>query len=89
MFGNRINQIKGDKLDVSVMVDIEIVAFGNYENPIITRRGPFNVKMPKISQNDLYKYLMYVLLNSDFSEFLLVHTEVYFSHSTMKKGGFL
>lgn len=68
MFGNRLNKMQGqrEKVQITINADVENMIG---DKSMITRKsyGPFSMKIPKLETQDMYKLMIYTLLQNNFS----------------------
>ena len=66
LFENRINKISGRRVRVSVTVFVTIRNLVQ-DKYIDKTYGPFQMVIPRLSRNDMYKFFMYALLSNNFT----------------------
>lgn len=68
LFHNRLNNMSGrrEKEQITIQADIEHT-LGNKSEILEKTYGPFKMEVPKLSKPDLYKFLMYTLLQNVFT----------------------
>ena len=74
LFGKRLDSMEGERKKVSILLyaDIKDVSHKfdlDKVNETIEKKtyGPFMMDMPKLSKNDMYKFMLYTLLYNDFT----------------------
>ena len=66
LFENRMNKISGRRIRVSVTVFVTIRNLA--QNKYIDKTfGPFQMVIPRLSRDDMYKFFMYTLLSNNFA----------------------
>ena len=66
LFKKRLESIKGNKETVSMTLNVDITD----ENENVTEEktyGPFVTEIPKLSKNDMYKFMVYTLMENKFN----------------------
>ena len=69
LFKNRLDNMEGKRETVSITIDV-LIEFVRGMNISVTKKtyGPFTVKKPvNMSKMDVYKFVMYTLLNKQFN----------------------
>ena len=68
LFERRLKLISGKKTNVRVKVEAEVrYSYGITSDLESKERGPFEVNIPKLTKNDMYKLFIYLLLKNGFS----------------------
>ena len=74
LFGKRLDSMEGERKKVSITLYADIKDISNKfdldklnENIEEKTYGPFTMDMPKMSKNDMYKFMMYTLLDNNFT----------------------
>ena len=64
LFGKRLTRMPGDSEQVSITINVEITdGLNTFEKTY----GPFVTKVPKLGIRDLYKFMMFTLLDNKLS----------------------
>ena len=58
MFDKRLKLLNVETQPISITINVEITN---------KKYGPFKIKIPKLSKRDMYKFMLYTLLNSNFT----------------------
>ena len=68
LFHDRLNQMPGkrEKVQITIQADMEHT-LGNRRQILEKSYGPFKMEVPKLSKQDMYKFLMYTLLQNNFT----------------------
>ena len=68
MFEERLNRVSGKRERVQVMIEADVEKW-NRQTRMITPKtfGPFSMEMPQMSNDDMYKFMVFTLLQHDFS----------------------
>ena len=68
LFEERLNRMSGKRDRVQVMIEVDVENW-NGQTRMITPKtfGPFSMVMPQLSNDDMYKFMVYTLLQHDFS----------------------
>ena len=68
LFKNRLDQMPGKRERVQVTINADVEIFTDTKRIIIPKTfGLFTLEMPKMSDDDLYTFMVYSLLQRDFS----------------------
>ena len=69
LFGKRLDSMEGEQKKVSNTLYVDIKHADDHDDVNVQEKiyGPFMTDMPKLSNNDMYKFMMYILLNNNFS----------------------
>ena len=64
LFGKRLNNISGERVKISITLFVDI-----RDGMIIEDKtyGPFSVEVPRLSNHDMYKFMVYTLLDNNFT----------------------
>ena len=70
LFEERLKRIPGKRERVQVMIEADVENW-NGKTRMITPKtfGPFSMEMPQLSNEDLYKFMVFTLLQHDFTPF--------------------
>lgn len=68
LFEERLDRIPGKRERVQVMIEADVENW-NGKTRMITPKtfGPFSMEMPQMSNDDMYKFMVFTLLQHDFS----------------------
>ena len=68
LFHDRLNQMPGkrEKVQITIQADMEHT-LGNRRQILEKLYGPFKMEVPKLSKQDVYKFMMYTLLQNNFT----------------------
>ena len=68
LFDDRLNRMSGKRDTVQVMIEADVENW-NGKTKMITPKtfGPFSMEMPQLSNDDMYKFMVFTLLQHDFS----------------------
>ena len=68
LFENGLDQMPGKRERVQVMINADVEFWTGKKRVIIPKAyGPFKMEMPRMSHDDMYKFMIYTLLQHDFS----------------------
>lgn len=68
LFDDRLNRMSGKRDTLQVMIEADVENW-NGKTKMITPKtfGPFSMEMPQLSNDDMYKFMVFTLLQHDFS----------------------
>lgn len=68
LFDDRLNRMSGKRDTLQVMIEADVENW-NEKTKMITPKtfGPFSMEMPQLSNYDMYKFMVFTLLQHDFS----------------------
>lgn len=68
LFDDQLNRMSGKRERVQVMIEADVENW-NGKTRMITPKtfGPFSMEMPQLSNDDMYKFMVFTLLQHDFS----------------------
>ena len=67
LFHERLEQMTGKREWAQITINAVIDTIGNRTEYIDKTYGPFKMEVPKLSKPDMYKFLMYTLLQNNFT----------------------
>ena len=68
LFKNRLDNMPGKREKVQIAINTEMEhTLGNRTEFINKTYGPFKMEVPKLSKQDMYKFMMYALLQNNFT----------------------
>ena len=68
LFEERLNRISGKRDRIQVMIEADVENWNGRTRMITPKTfGPFSMEMPQLSNDDMYKFMVFTLLQHDFS----------------------
>ena len=92
LFEDRLDNMPGERMNISITVHVTITTGLIEENRTF---GPFEMEIPELDKNDMYKFMMYTLLVNNFTTLsgqviskvgakVLTHNKQYFAQHFME-----
>lgn len=67
LFEERLDPIPGKRERVQVMIEADVENWNGKTRMLTKTFGPFSMEMPQMSNDDMYKFMVFTLLQHDFS----------------------